>query len=194
MKRLSSALALSFVTLAPALASAVPQKLLLTEVTVQPTEAEHVAIYNPGTTSVDLSNYYLADFDAYYKVVTLTAPANNSDFVVRFPAGASIGAGQTQYVAIGGAECFKSACGSVGTYVGFGVYPTYEIPTATTTKNSDKVLDMLAPFTAAIGASRGFTNGGEPIIPPYSRPQRIARRAGRFSRENLAIRTEERAA
>jgi hypothetical protein len=32
------------------------------------------------------------------------------------------------------------------------------------------------------------------FIPPYSRPQRIARRAGRFSRENLAIRTEERAA
>jgi hypothetical protein len=32
------------------------------------------------------------------------------------------------------------------------------------------------------------------FTPPYSRPQRIARRAGRFSRENLAIRTEERAA
>jgi hypothetical protein len=32
------------------------------------------------------------------------------------------------------------------------------------------------------------------VSPPYSRPQRIARRAGRFSRENLAIRTEERAA
>src|SRR4051812_26955273 len=123
MKRLSSALALSVVVLSPALASAAAQKLLLTEVTVGPTEAEHVAIYNPGTTAVDLTDYYLADYDVYYKVVTGTVPASTSDFLVRFPAGASIGPGQTQYVAIGGAECFRSACGTVGAYVGFGVYP-----------------------------------------------------------------------
>src|SRR5262249_30883645 len=145
-------LVLSFISLVPAAASAAPEKLLLVEVTTSPSEAEHVAIYNPGTTTVDLTNYYLSDSESYYKVVTKTAPSGASDFIARFPAGARIGPGQTQYIAIGGAECFKSACATGGNFAGFGVYPTYEIPsTITDANNNANVLDMMSPFDAAIG-------------------------------------------
>jgi type I restriction enzyme M protein len=60
------------------------------------------------------------------------------------------------------------------------------IPAAVLVMNRAKSFDHKGKVLI-IEASRGFN-------PPYSRPQRIARRAGRFSRENLAIRTEERAA
>ena len=59
------------------------------------------------------------------------APANASDFVARFPAGATIGAGEKQYISIGGAECFRTACGPTGNFLGFGVYPTYELASST---------------------------------------------------------------
>jgi len=165
MKRLSSVLALLSVTLAPAVAHAAPQKLLLTQVTVAPSEAEHVAIYNPGSSVVDLTSYYLSDSNAYYKVVTGTPLGGASDFIVRFPAGARIGPGQTQYVAVEGAECFKSACGTVGgLYAGFGVYPTYEIPSTIDVNNNDDVLDMIAPFMDSVGDAHNLTNGGEPLM------------------------------
>jgi len=99
MKRLLSAVTLLFVALTPAVASAAAQKLLLTEVVVSVTPAEYVAIYNPGTTAIDLSDYYLADFETYYRVTMTSPPAvGTTDFVVRFPAGSLIQPGQTQYV------------------------------------------------------------------------------------------------
>jgi MYXO-CTERM domain-containing protein len=164
MKRTLSALTFASLTLAPALALAGPEKLLLTEVVVSPTQAEYVAVHNPGAAAVDLSNYYLADFDAYYKVVTGIAPASTSDFIVRFPAGASIPAGGKQYVSIAGAECFKSSCGIVGLFLGFGVYPTYEILPTIVANGNAGVPDMVVPFMNALGSVRGLTNGGEPII------------------------------
>jgi hypothetical protein len=168
MKRLSSALALSTLLLTPAAASAAAQKLLLTEVVVAVTQAEYVAIFNPGTTAIDLSNYYLADFESYYKVATATpTSAGTTDFMVRFPTGAVIQPGQTQYVSIGGAECFKTACNpAVGSaYLGFGVYPSYEVPLPPLAADaSAAVPDMIAPFTGAIGSSRSLTNGGEMVI------------------------------
>lgn len=137
--------------------------LLLTAVVVQPSEAELVAIYNPNDFAVDLSNYYLADYETYYLVVNSTPP-NSNDFVVRFPAGATIGAGETQYVSIAGAECFRTACGSVGAFVGYGVYPAYEIASSTAANSSATVPDMVVPFAGSVGASRSLTNGGEPIM------------------------------
>ena len=165
MKRLASALAASTLVLTPAIASAAAQKLLLSEVVVSPTQGEYVAITNPNATPVDLTNLYLADYETYYNVVKSTAPAA-ADFVVRFPAGAIIAPGAKQYVAIGGAECFKTACGTGGLnkFNGYGVYPTYEIETGDPLKSSAIVVNMVVPFVGAVGASRGLTNGGEPIV------------------------------
>jgi len=143
-------------------AHAAGSRLLVSEVVVAPTPAEMIAIYNPNPYVVDLSDYYLADYESYYNLVVSVAPAS-SDFVVRFPAGARIGSKQTQFIAVGGAECFKSACGVVGPFAGFGVYPTFEIPSSTTANNSADVPDMLSPFGGAIGSTHGITNAGEPI-------------------------------
>jgi len=140
------------------------QKLLLTQVVVAPSQAEYIAIFNPGVTVVDLTNYYLADYETYYQTVNSISPANSSDFVARFPNGATIAPGETQYVSIGGGECFRSACGSLGAFTGFGVYPNYEIPSATSSFNSASVPDMLAPFASAIGSTHNLTNGGEPVV------------------------------
>lgn len=165
MKRLASALAASTLVFAPAIASAAAEKLLITEVVTSPTQGEYIAITNPNATAVDLTNFYLADYDTYYNVVASTVPAA-TDFVVRFPMGATIAAGAKLYVAIGGAECFKLACGTGGVnkFNGFGVYPTYEIETGDVTKSAANVVNMVVPFASAVGATRGLTNGGEPIV------------------------------
>lgn len=157
------------ILLSPGLASAAAEKLLLKEVVSSPNQAESVAIVNMGAAPVDLTNYYLADFAAYYLVVTQTAPANTSDFIIRFPAGASIMPGQTQYIALGGAECFKTSCGVAGNFTGFAAYPTYELAPTSMLKTSASVPDMIAPFAGAIGsnvlaANGALTNTGEPVV------------------------------
>ncbi len=170
MKRLASALAASSLLLTPALASAAAQKLLLSEVVFAPDPAEAVAIFNPGPTAIDLSNFYLADYSTYYAVTAMTGPTDSHDFVVRFPAGAIIQPGEKQFVSIGGAECFKNACGSggMGKFNGFGIYPKYEITPTTAANGSTNVPDMVAPsITApgvAVGTLHNLTNGGEPIV------------------------------
>ena len=65
--------------------------LLITEVVLQPTEAEFVEIYNPTDAAVALDDYYLADVPSYYLVPAGLRVVASSDFVVRFPAGASLG-------------------------------------------------------------------------------------------------------
>jgi len=154
--------ALTFLAL-PQIAQAQAQKLLITRVFVGPNEAESISIYNPGATTIDLTHYYLSDSNVYYNVVAGMPASTTSDFVVQFPSGSMIAAGETQYVAVAGAECFRSACTTTGTFAGFGFYPSYEIASTTAANNSATVPDMVSPFAGAIGATRGLTNGGEPV-------------------------------
>src|SRR5512132_1141191 len=177
MKRLASTLSLLGVLGSSSAALALPDKLLLQEIVTGPTPAEYIAIRNPNAFPVDLTHYFLADHDGYYKVVTGTAPANTSDFVVQFPAAASIAAGATQYVSIAGATCFKSACGTMGTFLGFNVDPTYEIRVAAT-PDTPAVKDMLLPFTGAVSSGRGLSNAGEPVILFYWGRARAGRPPG----------------
>lgn len=83
--------------------------LLLTEIIVTPTTNELIEIHNPGSTAVDLSKYYLTDSwfvpgPVSYHSLPAGPPAlgSNTDFIVKFPTGASIGAGQTIVVALYG--------------------------------------------------------------------------------------------
>ncbi|KYF78913.1 hypothetical protein BE17_26460, partial [Sorangium cellulosum] len=140
------------------------EKLLLMEVVVSPTQAESVAVRNPGNTPIVLTDYYLADYNTYYNVVVAGAPAVTSDFIVRFPAGAVIQPGETQYVSIAGGECFRTSCGVTSPFTGYGIYPTYEIATGAVATTSPDVPDMLVPVTNGVGTAWGFTNGGEPVI------------------------------
>ncbi|WP_437294572.1 thrombospondin type 3 repeat-containing protein [Sorangium sp. So ce426] len=164
MKRLASILSFSTMVLLPAAAYAAAEKLLLMEVVVSPTQAESVAIRNPGDTPIVLTDYYLADYNTYHNVVIAGAPAGTSDFIVRFPAGAVIQPGETQYVSIAGGECFRTSCGATSAFTGYGVYPTYEIATGDATTTSPAVPDMLVPVMNGVGTAWGFTNGGEPVI------------------------------
>jgi len=148
-------------------AHAAAQHLLLKEVVVAPSPAEYVAIFNPGAAAVDLTNYYIADYETYYLVVNASSAPSAADFIARFPSGAIIAPGETQYVSIGGAECFRSACATIGAFTGYGVYPNYEILSATAANNSVLVPDMLAPFSNAIGSTHNLTNGGEPVTLLY---------------------------
>ncbi|WP_437806850.1 thrombospondin type 3 repeat-containing protein [Sorangium sp. So ce1078] len=164
MKRLASILSFSTIALLPAATHAAAEKLLLMDVVVSPTQAESVAIRNPGSTPVVLTDYYLADYNTYYDVIIAGAPAGTTDFIVRFPAGAVIQPGETQYVSIAGGECFRTSCGVTSAFTGYGIYPTYEIATGAGTTTSPAVPDMLVPVTNGVGTAWGFTNGGEPVI------------------------------
>ena len=80
--------------------------LLISEVAVQPGGAEFVEISNPTSAAVDLTNYYLSDNSSYFGIASGAAwnpPTSNpgTDFLVRFPSGASIPAGGTIVVATG---------------------------------------------------------------------------------------------
>jgi len=67
--------------------------LLFNRITIQPTEAEFLSIYNPTSEPIDMSNYYLTDAtkssssDFYYKINGGNDfwSNNYSDFIARFP-------------------------------------------------------------------------------------------------------------
>ena len=170
MKHITSLLSMAAVLSVSATALAAPEKLLLTEVVFSPDQAETIAIFNPGVAAIDLTSYYIADYSTYYAVSSMTGPTDSHDFVVRFPAGATILPGEKQFISIGGAECFKSACGTggAGKFNGFGVYPRYEIAPTVAANGALNIPDMVAPaITApgvAVGSLHNLTNGGEPII------------------------------
>jgi len=163
MKRLTSALALATLVALPATALAAGQKLLISEVVPGVNEAEYIEIYNPGSAPVTLGNYYLADYNLYFQAVNGTPPAQGNDFAIRFPAGATIQPGEFQTVALRGAECFKSACGT-GSFDGHLVDPTYEVASSDPTDNSAAVPDMLQAFPGSLGGLHELTNAGEPVV------------------------------
>jgi Lamin Tail Domain len=118
--------------------------LLLSEVVLAPTGGELVEIVNPTAAAVDLSTYYIADAPNYWKLPAGIAAvaADNTDFVARFPAGATVAAHGVVTVAIDTAANFTVA------------YPTmtatYSIASATM-------------VVVSMGTGATLTNAGEPI-------------------------------
>jgi predicted extracellular nuclease len=135
--------------------------LLLTEIVVTPTAGEFVEIYNPTGGTVDLSNYYLTDATFaggatyYYNVVTGANAGGGgfADFHARFPAGASIAAGEYQTVALNGSTNFAAT---------YGVAPTYELYEDDAAP--DAVPDMVEALPGSINGQGGLTNGGEVVV------------------------------
>jgi len=99
--------------------------LLLTEVALTPTGAEFIEITNPNATDVSLADYYLADTGEYWKLPAGLPAINVTDFIVEFPMTATIAAGASITVAIGGATAFNTA---------YGKMPTYSVLDGTVTK------------------------------------------------------------
>jgi len=92
--------------------------LLLSEVVLAPATSEFVEVVNPTASAVDLSTYYLSDSGNYFRLPTGGAAVDAGDFIVQFPAGATIPAHGVVTVAIDSDSSFAAA---------FGVAPSFSI-------------------------------------------------------------------
>lgn len=124
--------------------------LLLTEFATSPSEAEFIEIYNPSTSPVPLKDVYLSDRFDYFQIVDPAAVAGGStDFIVRFPDGAVLNAGEYAVVA------FKS----LGFKTVYGKAPDYEI-----VSGDSAVPDMVPATNKSLGSQAGLTDSGELLV------------------------------
>jgi hypothetical protein len=145
--------------------------LLITEVVLGPDEGEFVEIHNPTSAAIDLSNVYLSDFHDYACYLgrtctiagrTVTALAS-SDFVARFPAGASLAPGAYATVAIkSNLTLFRGIAGVCPTYYLAGATGDAGLTVGTCTASLP--MRPTAHATNTIQGSVGLTNGGEPVV------------------------------
>ncbi len=131
--------------------------LLITEFVVTPTDGEFIEIYNPTASTIDLSDYYLSDAvtgndNRYVDIVDGSATTYTSDFIARFPAGATLGADAFAVVSMHDDADFTAE---------YGTLPDYEINDAS--GGTDGIADMVDPG-GLIGGSAGLSNAGEMII------------------------------
>lgn len=151
--------------------SAPDPKLLLTEICTLGTDQEFIEIYNPGTRSVDLSDYYLSDATyspnntGYWNLGGGSPNANTvgggsqTDFTARFPDGYQIAAGDTVVISIAGSIKFTAS---------FTFAPDIEL--YEDDAFPDGVPDMRSVFAApdnsiiTATSTPTLTNTGEPII------------------------------
>ncbi len=130
---------------------AVTGHLLLTEVKTVG-GSEFIEIWNPTTATIDLRNYYLTDMNSYWRLPSSTAITPvASDFVARFPVGATIAPNAVITIATDGVAFIAPTTGFPT------VTPTYTIqePTAGATAMELVVADA--------GGNPGLTNGGEMV-------------------------------
>lgn len=111
--------------------------LVLSEVVLAPNQGEFVEIYNPTAAAVALTGYYVTDSGNYFTLPAGGAAAT-SDFIAKFPAGASIGPHTAITVAIDTAAMFQAT---------YATAPTYSIGSGT--------------MTLVSGSAPSLTNAGE---------------------------------
>lgn len=162
------------------------EHLLLSEITVTPAVGEFVEIHNPTGASIDLSHYYLwnntyknisgcnsssacnavgvSDVRFHWMIPQPSLRANltpgSGDFVVKFPDGASIGAGEYQTISIATQDEFCTT---------FGKKPNYELkatPAASCSVHTGTVATMVGDMFGynSIHGSASLTNSGEELI------------------------------
>lgn len=109
--------------------------LLISEIQVSPDNQEFIEIFNPNPIPISLSDYYLTDYHTYYQLVQNVFSSDGGDFLVKFPAGASIDSGGVLVVALDGS--------------------TFSGPADFEIKNNSPVPDMI---TLYVGSSVGLSN------------------------------------
>jgi len=131
-----------------------PTGLLLSEIVVSPDGGEFIEIFNDSAVTLDLSDVYLTDATYatdstfYYQIVeSAGGGGSHSDFHARFPAGASIAAGEFQTIAVNGSSAFEAA---------YGVSPDYELYEDGVI---DGIADMREAFSGSIGGQGGLSGG-----------------------------------
>ena len=135
--------------------------LLLTEITVAAEGAEFIEIHNRSAATVDLSDVYLSDATFapngvfYYNIVTGDRNATGGgrgfgDFSARFPAGATIAAGDYQVISLAGSDAFQAA---------WGFLPDYEL--YEDGASVDGIPDMREALPDSINDQGDLTDSGE---------------------------------
>jgi hypothetical protein len=128
--------------------------LLLTEVKTVGS-SEFIEIWNPTTATVDLRNYYLTDMSSYWRLPGHVAgndpiTGDQTDFISRFPVGATIAPNAVITIALDGAAF---------------ILPTTGFPTVTPTYTvQETTAGSTAMETVLFGPTNpnpGLTNGGE---------------------------------
>jgi Lamin Tail Domain len=123
--------------------------ILLSEIKIEGGDTEFIEIWNPTNRSIDLSNYYLTDIGEYWKWPAAVRPTvSTSDFVVRFPAGATIAARQVITVSMD-KTLFSEA---------YGITATYSLDVAT---GAQAFRDRTVP--GPVGDA-SLTDGGEIVV------------------------------
>jgi hypothetical protein len=87
----------------------------------QADSTEFLEIYNPTSTTVDLSQYYLSDVNGYAALPvtgSIDLAVNNTDFAMRFPAGATIAPGAVKVIAVDGGR-YKRGVGQDANFMMF---------------------------------------------------------------------------
>jgi len=136
--------------------------VVISEVATQPGGAEFVEIWNRGASAVALDNYYLSDNAIYYRIAAgqpwspTLAYDPQSDFLARFPAGASIGAGELLVI--------QAATGDFSAT--YGVCPDYVLAAAGVACGTGTVPPMMAPPNGGIGTAAGtlLSNDREMVV------------------------------
>lgn len=149
--------ALTAAIVAAAVPATAVDHLLITEFVVTPTTGEFVEIYNPTGSAIDLTDYYLSDAvtsndNRYVNIVDGSASVFTSDFIARFPAGASVDAGAFVVVSIDDDIDFTNE---------YGIIPDFELNDDSA--GTDSIPDMVDPG-GLIGRSSGLTNSGEMLV------------------------------
>ncbi len=122
------------------------EHLLLSEIVVTPTGGEFVEVYNPTDETVSLSGVHMSDFKSYYTIAGGSVSLNDSDFLLQFPATASIAAHDFAVVSLESATAFFDE---------YGFYPDFDLDPA----------DTNAPVMfGGSGTLPGLTNGDEIVV------------------------------
>lgn len=136
--------------------------LLISEVALGNDAAELVEIYNPSAAAVDLSNIYLSDNSTYYRIAAGQpfAPITSNpgtDYLVRFPLGASLGPGELATVQLG-----------TNFHAAYGVCPDYILfqPATPIQCEGQPIAAMAVPVNGDPGTELGgmVSNAGESVV------------------------------
>ncbi|MEP7120894.1 MAG: lamin tail domain-containing protein [Byssovorax sp.] len=138
---------------------AMADHLLISEISVAPVAGEFIEIWNPTAAAVPLDNYYLSDNSTYFELAqgkAWTPITNNpgTDFLGRFPAGASIA--PDQVIVIG----FKA--GYSTQYA--GKCPNFFMSPTAVDCGGAMVPAMLSTEAGSITASSGLSDPREMVM------------------------------
>ena len=128
--------------------------VLVTEICVTTTAGEFIEIHNPTASPIDLTDYYLWDATHatsntfYWLIASLTGDGwESTDFVVRFPDGASIGPGEYMTIAVAPDSDFNAT---------YGTNPDFSVQSG--------AQQMDPAFPGSVGSGPTLSNAGEVVV------------------------------